>query len=83
LLSSSYPTFLAHLRAKEGNLGETHVPQTGIDYPSHFRHTPLDDIAKVLVVNVIVLPTDRALCALFEFVLAVSVHSEFGVSDGF
>jgi len=68
---------------REGNLGGTDVSQAGIDDPSHFRHTPLDDIAKVLVVDIVVLSTDRTLCALFEFVLAVSAWSEFGVSSSF
>ena len=68
---------------KEGNQGGTNVPQAGIDDPSHFCHTPLDDIAKVLVVDIVVLSADRTLCALFELVLAVSVWSELAVSDSF
>lgn len=66
------------MRTKDGNPGGADVSQAGIDDPSHFCHPPLDDIAKVLVVNIVVLPANRTLRALFEFVLAVSVWGELG-----
>ena len=74
--------FRLHPRKCERNVGGTHVSQTSVDYPSHLGDPPLDDIAKVLVVDEIVLATDRTLRALFELVLAMSVYSEFGEAIG-
>ena len=49
------------------------VPQALVNESLHLGHEPLDDVAERLVVDVEVLTADRALCALLEFVLPVSV----------
>ena len=54
----------------------TYVSEIGIDLASHLRHPPFDHVAEHLVVNVVVLPSDRPLCALLELVLSVAEGRE-------
>ena len=51
---------------------KTDIPQTRIDYPSHLGDSPLDNIAEMLVIYVIVLLAHRSLSTFFEFVLTVA-----------
>lgn len=39
---------------------------------SHFCYAPLHDIAEVLIVNVVILFSNRPLSTLFEFVLTIT-----------
>ncbi len=48
------------------------IPEPLVDDPPHLRHAPLHDVAEVLIVDVEVLPTDRALRALLQLVLPIS-----------
>ena len=50
----------------------TYVAKLRVDDFAHFGYTPFDDIAKVLVVDVEVLPTNGALRTLLQLVLTVS-----------
>jgi len=56
----------------EGKPRKTYIPQIVVDHGPHLANFPLDDIAKVLVVDVVVLFADRTLCALLELVLPIT-----------
>lgn len=51
---------------------DTHVTQVRIDDMSHLCYSPLDDIAKMLIIDVVVLLSNTTLGALFEFILAIA-----------
>lgn len=52
--------------------GRTHVSQFVVDLVPHLRDTPLDNVAEVLIVDVVVLLSDGALCTFLELILPVS-----------
>lgn len=51
---------------------KTDIPQTRVNDPSHLGDSPLDNIAEMLVIDVIVLLSHRSLGTFFEFVLTVA-----------
>ena len=51
----------------------TNVTQRRVNDAPHLRHTPLDNIAKVLVVDIVVLLPNRSLSTLPKLILAVAV----------
>lgn len=55
---------------------ETDVTQCRVDDLPHLGHTPFYDVAKVLVVDVVVLFSNRPLCAFFEFVLSIAARRD-------
>jgi hypothetical protein len=61
-----------------GIVPSTYISQRGVDDTSHFGDTPFDDVAKVLVVDVVVLLPNRPLSAFLEFILTIS---ECGFSE--
>ena len=50
----------------------THDSGRFVDEPVHFCYAPLDDIAEMLVVDIIVLLANGSLSTILEFVLAVA-----------
>lgn len=50
----------------------TYVSQFVVDFVPHFRDSPLYNVAEVLIIDIVVLLSDRALGAFFELVLTVS-----------
>lgn len=51
---------------------KTYIAEAGINDSSHFGDSPLDYIAEILVVDVVVLLAHGSLGTLFEFVLTVA-----------
>jgi len=49
----------------------THISQLVVNLVPHLGHPPLDDVAEVFIVDIVVLLAHRALSALFELVLTV------------
>jgi hypothetical protein len=52
----------------------THVTQCGINDMPHLGNSPLDNVAKMFVVNVIVLLSNTPLSAFLQLVLTISAH---------
>ena len=52
---------------------QTHVTELGVDDTTHLCNTPLDDIAKVLIIDIEVLSSLCSGSALLELVLPVAV----------
>jgi hypothetical protein len=50
----------------------TYIAQIRVNAAPHFCDPPFDNIAEVLIVNVVILFQDRPLRALFEFILTVT-----------
>lgn len=57
----------------EVEVSRTNVTQRRVNDAPHLRHTPLDNIAKVLVVDIVVLLPNRSLGTLSKLILAVAV----------
>ncbi len=53
-----------------------YVTKIGINFPPHLRHTPFYDVAKVLIVDVVILSSHGSLSALLELVLTMSVSKD-------
>jgi hypothetical protein len=53
----------------------TNVTQRRVNDAPHLRHTPLDHITKVLVVDVVVLLPNGSLSTLSEFILSITVSN--------
>lgn len=71
LLSISYMDSSASSKARKG-LEKTHIPQLVVDLVTHPSYAPLDDIAEVLVVDVVVLLSDRPLGTFLQLILPVT-----------
>ena len=83
LLSSSYKIQDGKpLRMSYGCRGFTNISQGGINSSTHLSYAPFDYVAEMLVVDVEVLPSDRALRALLQLVLAVSGDVAIGIGHG-
>src|SRR6266850_6201063 len=50
----------------------THVAQACVNDAMHLCDSPLDYVAKALVINKKVLPAHRTLCSFFEFILTMA-----------
>ena len=51
----------------------TDVAKRRIDDVSHFRYAPFNDVAEILIVDVVVLSSNRPLCTFLELVLTIAV----------
>lgn len=51
---------------------KAHIPQCRVDNTAHLGDPPFDDVAKVLVVDVVVLLANGTLRAFFKFILAIA-----------
>jgi len=58
----------------------THITQGGIDDMPHLRDSPLNNVAEILVVDVVVLFPNRPLSTFLEFILTVTVPGDVSVS---
>lgn len=52
----------------------THISSCRVYEPAHFSHSPLDNVAEVLVVDVVVLLPNRTLRTIFKLVLPMPVQ---------
>jgi hypothetical protein len=50
----------------------THVAQACVNDAMHLCDSPLDHVAKALVIDKKVLPAHRTLCSFFEFILTMA-----------
>jgi hypothetical protein len=57
----------------------THVTQGGINNMPHLSDSPLDNVAKMFVINVIVLLSNTPLSAFLQLILTISADSKIGI----
>ena len=55
----------------------THIAQARVNDAMHLCDSPLDYVAKALVIDEKVLPAHRTLCSFFEFILTMARENEW------